>query len=52
MVIFLHCGVGDFELFPATTAMFAVTRKLIIGEKNFKIFSSFPELFQTGFHES
>ncbi|QUG40226.1 DUF624 domain-containing protein [Psychrobacillus sp. INOP01] len=48
-LLFCILGLGVFGIFPATTAMFAITRKLIIGEKNFKIFPAFWKYFKQDF---
>ena len=48
-ILFSIVGLGVFGLFPATTAMFAITRKLIIGENNFKIFPAFWKYFKQDF---
>ncbi|SDN57589.1 Uncharacterized membrane protein YesL [Psychrobacillus sp. OK028] len=48
-ILFSIVGLGIFGLFPATTAMYAITRKLIIGETNFKIFSVFWGYFRKDF---
>lgn len=48
-ILFSIVGLGVFGLFPATTAMFAITRKLIIGEKDFKIFPAFWKYFKQDF---
>src|SRR5690606_14573692 len=48
-ILFSIVGLGIFGLFPATTAMYAVTRKLIIGESNFNIFSVFWGYFKKDF---
>ncbi|WP_277585295.1 YesL family protein [Psychrobacillus antarcticus] len=48
-IVFSIVGLGVFGLFPATTAMFAITRKLIIGEKDFKIFPAFWKYFKQDF---
>lgn len=48
-ILFSIVGLGVFGLFPATTAMFAIIRKLIIGEKNFKISPTFWGYFKQDF---
>lgn len=48
-LLFCIVGLGIFGLFPATSAMFAITRKLVIGEKNFKIFPDFWKHFKQDF---
>lgn len=48
-ILFSIVGLGIFGLFPATTAMYAVTRKLIIGESNFNIFPEFWGYFKKDF---
>ena len=48
-LLFSIIGLGIFGLFPATTAMFAVTRKFIIGEKNFKTLPAFWKYFKQDF---
>lgn len=48
-ILFSIVGLGIFGLFPATTAMYAITRKIIIGENNPKIFSMFWIYFKKDF---
>ncbi|MFJ7826011.1 YesL family protein [Psychrobacillus sp. NPDC096623] len=48
-ILFSIVGLGILGLFPATTAMYAITRKLIIGETNFNIFSVFWGNFKKDF---
>ena len=48
-ILFSLVGLVAFGIFPATTAMFAVVRKLIKDEEHFKIFPTFWTLFRTDF---
>ncbi|MBO0600731.1 DUF624 domain-containing protein [Sporosarcina sp. E16_3] len=48
-ILFSLVGLIAFGIFPATTAMFAVVRKLIKDEEHFKIFPTFWTLFRTDF---
>ncbi|MBE1554529.1 putative membrane protein YesL [Filibacter limicola] len=48
-ILFTLVGLIAFGIFPATAAMFAIIRKLINDEKDFKIFPAFWTLFRTDF---
>lgn len=48
-ILFTVVGLGVFGVFPATSAMFVVVRKLIKNEDNIKIFSVFWASFRTNF---
>lgn len=50
--LFTITGLVIFGFFPATTAMFAVTRKWILGEKEIAIFSTFWEVYKKEFLKS
>ncbi|WP_186668381.1 YesL family protein [Sporosarcina sp. BP05] len=48
-IVFTLIGLVAFGIFPATTAMFAVVRKLIKDEEKFKIFPTFWNSFRADF---
>lgn len=48
-ILFTLVGLGVFGIFPSTTAMFGVVRKLIRKEGHVKIFSTFWTLFRQDF---
>jgi len=48
-IFFILVGLGFFGLFPSTTAMFGVVRKLIRKEVGIKIFPTFWALFRQDF---
>lgn len=48
-ILFTVLGLGIFGLFPATVSMFAIVRKIIMGEENFKIFNTFWSTYRAEF---
>lgn len=48
-ILFTVVGLGIFGLFPSTVAMFAVTRKWLIEDKDVPIFSTFWETYKKEF---
>lgn len=51
-IIFTCLGLLILGIFPATTAMFSVVRKWLIGEKEIPIFKSFWQTYKTEFVKS
>lgn len=51
-IVFTLLGLGIFGLLPATTAVFAVTRKWNTGIKDFPIFNTFWEIYKKEFVQS
>ena len=51
-ILFTIVGLGVFGVFPATSALFTVVRKLIKDEDNIKIFSLFWVSYRTTFIQS
>ncbi|MBD8071042.1 YesL family protein [Bacillus sp. PS06] len=50
--IFTLAGLVVFGLFPATTAMFAVTRKWVMGEDDIPVFKTFWQSYKSEFLKS
>jgi uncharacterized membrane protein YesL len=48
-ILFTFAGLILFGLVPATTAMFAVTRKWVLGNSDIKIFTTFWEIYRKEF---
>ena len=48
-LFFIIIGLGIFGFFPATAAMFAVTRKWVQGEKEVPLFKTFLESIKSSF---
>ncbi|MFD1607479.1 YesL family protein [Oceanobacillus luteolus] len=48
-IIFSLAGLVVFGFFPATQAMFAVTRRWILGEKEIPVFKTFWQAYKAGF---
>ena len=48
---FTLAGLGIFGLFPATAAMFAVTRKWMLGEKAIPVFRTFWDTYKADFFQ-
>ncbi|MFJ7936152.1 YesL family protein [Sporosarcina sp. NPDC096371] len=51
-LLFTLIGLVAFGVFPATTAMFTVIRKLIKKEENFKIYPTFWQSFRSDFFKA
>lgn len=51
-ILFTFAGLVVFGLSPATTAMFSITRKWVLGEKDIPIFSTFWETYKKEFLRS
>lgn len=51
-VVFTILGLGIFGFFPATLAMFSVTRKWVTGEEEISIFKMFLETYKKEFIRS
>lgn len=51
-ILFTVLGLVVFGLSPATTAMFAITRKWVIGDKDIPIFKTFWETYKKEFLRS
>lgn len=51
-VLFTIAGLIIFGFFPSTTAMFSVTRKWVLGEKDIPIFTTFWETYKKEFVKS
>lgn len=51
-ILFTIVGLIIFGLFPSTTAMFSVTRKWVLGEKDIPIFATFFETYKKEFIKS
>lgn len=47
--VFSVVGLIGFGLFPATFTMFAITRRWIRGNTDFPLFSTFKEMYRSGF---
>jgi uncharacterized membrane protein YesL len=45
-------GLGLLGIFPATTAMFAVTRRWVLGERDIPVFKVFWQYFKADFKKS
>ncbi|HWO75002.1 MAG TPA: YesL family protein [Bacillus sp. (in: firmicutes)] len=48
-IAFTITGLGVFGIFPATAAMFAVTRKWMLGEKDIPVFRTFWDAYKSEF---
>lgn len=48
-IVFSLLGLVVFGLFPATAAMFAVTRKWVLGEKEIPVTKTFWKAYKSGF---
>ncbi|GGA66668.1 YesL family protein [Ornithinibacillus halotolerans] len=48
-IVFSLLGLVVFGFFPATSAMFAVTRKWVLGEKEIPVFQTFWQAYKSGF---
>jgi len=51
-ILFTILGLGLFGVFPATIALFAVTRKWVMGDRDIPVFSTFWQTFRKEFLKS
>src|SRR5699024_2801656 len=51
-VLFTALGLGLFGIFPATVALFTVTRKWVMGDHDIPIFSTFWHTYRKEFFKS
>src|SRR5690625_6922967 len=51
-ILFTILGLGIFGIFPATIALFAVTRKWVMGDRDIPVFSTFWQTFRKEFLKS
>jgi len=51
-ILFTILGLGIFGIFPATIALFAVTRKWVMGDRDIPVFSTFWQTYRKEFLKS